>query len=371
LASAYANAWVFVVESSAALDDVERRFAELTERLMAPDLLPRELQEVSKERARLEPIVSTWRSLSDKRVEHADNKALLEDRDPELRAMAKEELARLEPEIARLEEELRVLLLPRDPLDDKNVILEIRAGTGGDEAALFAGDLFGMYSRYAQGQGWSVELLSASEGSHGGFKEVIASISGEQVYSRLRYEAGVHRVQRVPATEAQGRIHTSACTVAVLPEVEDVDVDIRPDECDWQTMRAGGAGGQHVNKTESAVRLTHKPSGIVIVCMQERSQQKNRQIALKLLASRLYDQKLQEQQAALAADRKAQVKSGDRSDKIRTYNFPQDRCTDHRVSHTVHNLQKIMAGDLDDFLGVVRSALKAEELQAQRGDSLR
>jgi peptide chain release factor 1 len=347
------------------LEESVRRHEELTEKLFQPGLSAKEMQELNKERARLEPIVEAYNALVQKRKEHAENKALLEDKDDDIRAMAREELAALEPAIAALEEKLKVLLMPRDPLDEKDVILEIRAGTGGDEAALFAGDLFTMYSRYAAQQGWKLEMLSSSEGARGGFKEVVASISGDQVYSRLKYEAGVHRVQRVPETEAQGRIHTSAVTVAVLPEVDDVDVKIAPDELDWQTMRAGGAGGQHVNKTESAVRLTHKPSGIVVVCMQERSQQKNRQIALKLLQAKLFEKMAAEQAAAVAAERKAMVKSGDRSDKIRTYNFPQDRITDHRVGHTVHNLARIMAGDLEDFLSAVRTQLRAEELQQE------
>lgn len=344
------------------LDDAVRRHAEITEKLFAPGLSPREMQELNKERARLDPIVTVWGELQHKRRDLESNKALLEDKDQDLRAMAKEEIALLEPAVAQLEDQLKILLLPRDPLDDKNVILELRAGTGGDEAALFAGDLLTMYTRYAASQGWTMELLSSSEGSRGGFKEVVAQISGDQVYSKMRTEAGVHRVQRVPETEAQGRIHTSAVTVAVLPEVDDVDVHVAPDDLDWQTMRAGGAGGQHVNKTESAVRLTHKPSGMVVVCMQERSQQKNRQIALKLLMARLYDKMVEEQAAKVAAERKHMVKSGDRSDKIRTYNFPQDRVTDHRVGHTVHNLSRIIAGDLEDFLSAVRTQLRAQAL---------
>ena len=339
------------------------RHHELLSKLFNPDVTPEQRVLLNKERARLEPIIEAYGELKSTRSRLDENRPLLVDKDPDIRELARDEISVAEQRAVVLEEKLKVLLLPRDPLDDKNVILEIRAGTGGDEAALFAGELFTMYSRYAVSQGWKLELLSMSDGAHGGFKEVTASVSGDQVYSKLRMEAGVHRVQRVPETEAQGRIHTSAVTVAVLPEVDDVDVKIAPDELEWQTMRAGGAGGQHVNKTESAVRVIHKPSGLVVVCTQERSQQKNRQIALKLLQARLYDKMATEQAEKLAADRKQMVKSGDRSDKIRTYNFPQDRITDHRVGHTVHNIARLMAGDLEGFLSAVRTQLQAEALK--------
>ena len=283
--------------------------------------------------------------------------------------MAKEEIARLEEETAALTGELKILLLPRDPNDEKNIILEIRAGTGGDEAALFAGDLFKMYMGYAQQRRWKADVISQSEGAKGGFKEVIAQIEGEQVFSYLKYEAGVHRVQRVPETESQGRIHTSACTVAVLPEAEEVELRIDPKELRIDTMRAGGPGGQSVNTTDSAVRITHLPTGLIVQCQDEKSQLKNKNKAMTVLRARLLERMEAEAAAERAGERKAMVKSGDRSEKIRTYNFPQDRCTDHRASITVHNLPKLFTGEMDTLLDQVRTQLQAEQLRALEEDS--
>jgi peptide chain release factor 1 len=345
------------------LDEVRARFDALTERLAAPDLQPQEIVEVGKERNRLEPIVEKYTALTAKSGELDDNKSLLGEDDDELKAMAKEEIARLEGEIEALTGELKILLLPRDPNDDKNIILEIRAGTGGDEAALFAGDLFKMYMGYAQGRRWKADVISQSEGAKGGFKEVIAQIEGDQVYSHLKYEAGVHRVQRVPETESQGRIHTSACTVAVLPEAEEVELKIDPKELRIDTMRAGGPGGQSVNTTDSAVRITHLPTGLIVQCQDEKSQLKNKNKAMTVLRARLLERMEAEAAAERAGERKAMVKSGDRSEKIRTYNFPQDRCTDHRASITVHNLPKLFTGEMDPLLDQVRTQLQAEQLK--------
>ncbi|NDE35464.1 MAG: peptide chain release factor 1, partial [Gammaproteobacteria bacterium] len=288
---------------------------------------------------------------------------LMEDEDREVRAMAKDELDAAKLEETELEQALQVLLLPKDPNDERNIFLEVRAGTGGAEAALFAGDLYRMYLRYAEQKGWKAEVMSESDGEQGGYKEIIVRISGQDVYSQLKFEAGAHRVQRVPETEAQGRIHTSACTVAVLPEVEDVEFEINPADLRVDTYRASGAGGQHVNKTESAIRITHIPTGVVVECQDERSQHKNRARAMSLLQSRILSAEQDKQSAEIAASRKLQVGSGDRSERIRTYNFPQGRLTDHRINLTLYKLEGILEGDLDPIIEPLISEHQAELLQ--------
>ncbi len=282
-----------------------------------------------------------------------------------MKAMAQEEFERSRTELAKLEEELKFLLVPEDPNDTKNFIMEIRGGSGGEEAALFAADLHRMYSRFAERKGWKVELMDWNETGKGGFKEIVFSVSGEGAYGLMKYESGVHRVQRVPETEAQGRVHTSAASVVVLPEVEDIEVDINPADLEFDTYRAGGKGGQNVNKVETAVRIRHKPSGIVVTCQQERSQFQNRERAMKMLRAKLYETKLNEQNASVAAQRKSMVKSGDRSDKIRTYNFPQNRVTDHRIGVTLYNLDRLIDGALDDLIEQLRVADRSERLQQQ------
>ncbi|TYO98521.1 peptide chain release factor 1 (bRF-1) [Geothermobacter ehrlichii] len=351
------------------LDEVEDRFREVEGLLADPGVMADQKRylALTREHAELAEIVAAYARYKKVLEELEGNRELLRDEDPDLREMAREEIPALEAEKESLAERLKLLLLPKDPNDDKNVILEIRAGTGGDEAALFAGDLFRMYSRYAERMGWKVELLSASESDIGGFKEVVALISGDRVFSRLKFERGTHRVQRVPETEAQGRIHTSACTVAVLPEAEDVDIEINPADLRIDLFRASGAGGQHVNKTESAVRITHLPTGLVVSCQDEKSQHKNRAKAMKVLQARLYDQMQAEQQARQAADRKSQVGSGDRSERIRTYNFPQGRCTDHRIGLTLYKLDQIMQGELDEVIDALVTHHQAELLAGQEG----
>jgi len=322
-------------------------------------------RELSREYARLEPVVRDYRAWRQARAEQDAAEEMASDRDADLRAMAEEELAGLETRLETLEAALKKHLVPRDPLDDANIFLEIRAGTGGDEAAIFAGDLFRMYSRYAERMGWSMEILSASEGEHGGYREIISRVVGHGVYSRLKFESGAHRVQRVPETESQGRIHTSACTVAVLPEPEEMEeIEINPAELRVDTYRASGAGGQHVNKTDSAVRLTHLPTGIVVECQDERSQHKNRARAMALLQARLMDAERGRRDAAQAQSRRLQVGSGDRSERIRTYNFPQGRVTDHRVNLTLYRLEDILAGDLDQVIGPLADEYQADQLAA-------
>ncbi|MGK2944124.1 MAG: peptide chain release factor 1 [Desulfuromonadales bacterium] len=349
------------------LEEVADRFREVEGSLSDPTVVNDQARyrALTKEHAFLADVVNCYAKYCRIREEIAGSQELLKDPDADVREMANAEVAELEAEQAELEAQLKVMLLPRDPNDLRNVIIEVRAGTGGDEAALFAGDLFRMYCRYADRHGWKVELLSTAEAEAGGYKEVIALISGKGVFSRFKYESGTHRVQRVPETEAQGRIHTSACTVAVLPEADDVEVDIDPSDLRIDLYRASGAGGQHVNKTESAVRITHIPSGVVVSCQDEKSQHKNKSKAMKVLQSRLLDAMQAEQHAKMAADRKSQVGSGDRSGRIRTYNFPQGRCTDHRVGLTLYKLEAIMQGDLDEIIDTLTAHAQADLMAGQ------
>jgi peptide chain release factor 1 len=320
---------------------------------------------LSRERSELEEIINAHRDYEKIINDIGGNKEIIESKaDKELVELAETELLELEEKKEKMEEEIKLLLLPKDPNDTKNVIMEIRAGTGGDEAALFASDLFRMYSRYAEIKGWRIELIDINDTGLGGIKEVIFSINGEGIYGELKFESGVHRVQRVPATEGSGRVHTSAASVAVLPEVEDVQVEINPNDLKIDIYRSGGAGGQNVNKVETAVRITHLPTGIVVQCQDERSQLKNRQKAMKVLRARLYDLKMKEKESEVSAQRKSMVKSGDRSDKIRTYNFPQNRVTDHRIGLTLYNLSEIINGDLSELIEQLKLADRTEKLEA-------
>jgi len=352
------------------LEGVTERHEEIAALLGEPDIIGNQnrFRDLSREYAQLEPVVKTFRSYTQALTDQTGAEEMLRDTDADLREMAQEEHNSASSRIERLEAELQTLLLPRDPRDEHNAFLEIRAGTGGDEAAIFAGDLLRMYTRYAETQGWQTEIMNERHGEHGGYKEVICRLSGTGVFSRLKFESGAHRVQRVPQTESQGRVHTSAATVAILPEVAAIEeVDINPADLRTDTFRASGAGGQHINKTDSAIRLTHLPTGIVIECQDERSQHKNRARAMSLLQARLMNDKIAEQQAVETESRRLQVGSGDRSERIRTYNFPQGRITDHRINLTLYKLDEIMSGDI----GPVIEQLIAEhqaQLLAEIGD---
>ncbi len=346
------------------LEEVEARYVELDALLCSPEVINsrEKYLTVSKERANLVELVETYREYRQAQQHAAENKELLSD--PELRDLARQELEAGRALIERLTEKLKMLLLPKDPNDDKNVLLEIRGGEGGQEASLFAGELYRLYSRYAERSGWKTEVLSLSQSSSGGIKEAIALIAGDKVYSRLKYESGVHRVQRVPVTEAQGRIHTSTATVAVLPEAEEVDVQIQDKDLRVEVMRAGGPGGQSVNTTDSAVRITHLPTNLVVCCQDEKSQHKNKAKAMKILRSRLLEAEQAKQEAERSQERRSQVGGAERSEKIRTYNFPQDRLTDHRIGLTRHNLSGVMDGDIQDVIDALRTHFQAEALKA-------
>jgi peptide chain release factor 1 len=349
------------------VEELQRRHAELTERLSDPAVLgrPELLREVAREQSDLSPLVEAAAALARLEQRAADAREMIErGEDAELVELAESELAEVESERSALEAEIRRLLVPKDPLSDRSAVVEIRAGTGGDEAGLFAADLYRMYTRYAERRRWKVELIDLSEGERGAYREVVFVVRGRDAYGDLRNESGVHRVQRVPATESQGRIHTSAATVAVLPEAEEVDVEIRDDEIRVDVYRSSGPGGQSVNTTDSAVRITHIPTGVVVTCQDEKSQLKNKVKALKVLRSRLLDARIAEQEAARARERRLQVGTGDRSGKIRTYNFPQSRVTDHRIGLTLHRLQEILDGDLGEVVEALRLAREAEHLDS-------
>ena len=347
---------------------LDLHYADVEARLSAPETYedPALVARLNKEQRELEPVVMAYRAYQRRRQDLEDAEALMGD--PDMKELAQEEYQQAREELARLEEEIKVLLLPRDPNDDKNVIVEIRAGVGGEEAALFAHSLFRMYSMYADARRWRVEVDSVNETELGGVKEICFTIEGDGAWSRLKFESGVHRVQRVPETESGGRIHTSTATVAVLPEVDEVDFELNPADIEMQVFRSSGAGGQHINKTSSAVRLIHKPTGTVVECQQERSQFQNRDRAMQILRSRLYEEKVREQEEAVTAERRSQVGTGMRNERIRTYNFPQGRLTDHRIGLTLFRLESVMDGDLDEIIDALVTADQAERLRAREQD---
>jgi peptide chain release factor 1 len=348
------------------LDQVVNRYQELETLLADPKVLgnPKEMQKLGRERAELSHLVETYRAYKKVQEGIQDSQELLQESDEEMKELAKAELQTLKERLANIEEELKILLLPKDPRDEKNVFLEIRAGTGGEEAALFAADLFRMYAKYAEKRRWHVDVVNQNPTGLGGFKEIIALVEGKGVYSQLKYESGVHRVQRVPVTEASGRIHTSAVTVAVLPEADEVEVEINPNDLRIDVFRSSGPGGQSVNTTDSAVRVTHLPTGMVVTCQDEKSQHKNKAKAIKVLRARLLDKLNEEQQSEISEERKSQVGSGDRSERLRTYNFPQNRVTDHRIGLTLYHLDRVLEGDLDELSNGLSAHFRAEALKS-------